>query len=289
MKFAGLLLSLIPSLVSAFPTGAGGCDGGGVSAPKGLHLREGFVQGTLADGVVTVTFDGTELAAGSTYQSTPTADVTLTVTSNSTYRGILVRVEGNPDFPPIITSADTLLRDADDVCTDPGVVGITHNSRDDKSSSTVVITTLVAAELTIDINVVEVNNGVDGSIFYHDSFTIQAAHPPCDICAGKGPMGSPEAILTIPENLNPFGEGEGTIACEDAEAAALAGNIDPSLCVAASFATGPCNCGVTPGPGDDTDEPTSSPAMEPSAAFFPGRMDSVFVAATAMVVAGVWM
>ena len=175
MKFglaASTLIATLASTAHAFSTGAGGC-AGGVPAVAGLHIRDDQTTGSLADGGVTISVGGTELAAGATVDATAMEEVTITATATgSPFKGILVRLEsGATDMSGVLTSSSALLSDAA-ACSAP-VAGITHTSSEPKTSADVTMLADAAMEVSMDVTVVMDNSAT--SEYYHSTFTLNVA------------------------------------------------------------------------------------------------------------------
>jgi hypothetical protein len=91
MKFLAIALStLFSTTVLAFPGGAPVCPVDG-PAPQGKHLREGNTNGSLEFGGVTVAIDGCELEVGVPFEIAVFETVTVTISRDSFYRGVLAR------------------------------------------------------------------------------------------------------------------------------------------------------------------------------------------------------
>ena len=194
MKFGLSTLLAITGLAptaQAFSTGAGGCAGGTAAVGGPGHLRDGATTGSLADGGVTISVGGVDLAAGAILDATVMEEVTITATAGGdAFKGILVRLEsGATDMTGVLASSSSLLQDAA-ACIAP-VAGITHNSPEEKTSVDVAMMPDAAGTVQMDVTVVMLNNG-DGSIYYHDTFTVEVAE------AGEMDMEDGEEMVDPP-------------------------------------------------------------------------------------------
>lgn len=223
-----LSTTLLIGSAQAGPGGAGSC-------PKGMpavglsHLRENATTGSLADGGLTFTIGNTTMTTGETFDAGVNEEWTFNVAASALpFKGILVRLECLTNLTGAITSDDPLLHDAAVCDTTPGdfVVGLTHNSRDEKDSVDMTVALGVATTVSVDITVVMYNNDT-GSAYYYDQFFFATTHPPCDICGTLGPLGDPMANVTVPPNLSilPLLEGISEVNCGVANQVGLAGQI----------------------------------------------------------------
>jgi hypothetical protein len=164
LKTLVVVTSLFSSTVDAFPTGAGGCIGGGAAVmSKHVTPAEGktIVTGYLADGGVTLLLNGNPLTSGPAAEfvaATPTLQI-LTIAGSSDFRGLLVRLSApdGVDTDMALFEISDDLRSADNVCTAP-VVGITHANRNLKNQQSMSLSIAVPAVITLDVTVVFAND-----------------------------------------------------------------------------------------------------------------------------------
>ena len=102
------------AVVQAFPSGAGACPLG-EAAPRGSHLREGAITGSLADGGFEITI-GMGSPATSDGMSFPVdTEVDLTITgvngTDAPFTGFLIRL--GPADAALATQANTLATSLD--------------------------------------------------------------------------------------------------------------------------------------------------------------------------------
>lgn len=230
--------------VDALPNGAAGCKGGGPAVEGPGHLRDGATNGTLADGGVTITIGDTVMAPGDTFMALPMDVHDLVATAaNAPIRGILVRLECKTDLTGALTSEDPLLVDATACAQDDNfVVGVTHNSADDKPETIMQITLEAVTTVSVDVTVV-MQNDQEASVYYYDQFRFRAEYPACDICGDLGPIGNFSGIVQIPPGTLP-GVDITEITCAEANEIALGGGIPSQLCpLTPTLAGVPCQCG----------------------------------------------
>jgi hypothetical protein len=161
----------------AFPNGAGQCIGGR-AAVDGEHLTlNPVVTGSLVDGGLEVTInDGTTLTEdGGPYEIATNTDYTIAIgiSSSGGFRGALIRAassNGESDFT--LQAADEFGQDATSVCTDNGVLGVTHVSNDIKPSLSATLNVGFVGTITLDITVVQAANDNDGSSYYYSPYTL---------------------------------------------------------------------------------------------------------------------
>jgi hypothetical protein len=93
MKFLAFALStLFSATVLARPNGAPNCPVDG-PAPSAGHLRPGNTNGSLEFGGVTVAINGCELEVGVPFEIEVFETVTVTISRDSYYRGVLARFD----------------------------------------------------------------------------------------------------------------------------------------------------------------------------------------------------
>jgi hypothetical protein len=161
----------------AYPNGAGQCIGGR-AAVGGEHLTLNPSEtGSLVDGglEVTVNDDTTLTENGGPYEIATNTDYTIAIgiSSSGGFRGALIRASsdnGETDFT--LQAADDFGQEATSVCTDDGVLGVTHVTNDIKPSLSATLNVAFVGTITLDITVVQAANGNDGSYYYYSTFTL---------------------------------------------------------------------------------------------------------------------
>ncbi|KAL3911110.1 MAG: hypothetical protein SGILL_007412 [Bacillariaceae sp.] len=262
---ASLFLFYLSSTTEAAPNGASACPGG-MPAVGGPHLREGFVNSTLAGGGIVTSFgnenQGFILESGNTFNTTPSETWFLVLEAfEAPIRGVLVRLECQTDLTGVMSSESPLLQDAAVCDQDDGfVVGMTHTSNVDKEVIDIAFALDTVTTVSVDITVVMANNDEDGSIFYYDRFYYSAKHPACNICGDLGEVQNPTGVIPIPEGTLP-GIGLTEIDCATAAAFGFDGQIAPEICpLVPTLAAGICQCGqVVVDPTMDPSESTTPP------------------------------
>lgn len=157
----------------AYPTMAGGCDGG-VAAVGGPHLI-GAVNGSLADGnyslfinnnVIDPTLSLTNFMSGKKYL------ISVRSSSSTTFRGALIRAEmdASSDFTLEPETNGQLAS----VCSAP-ILGVCHTNNKNKTELGAKFSTNSTGTLFLDVTVVKSNNAVDGSRYYYTRFTLTGA------------------------------------------------------------------------------------------------------------------
>jgi hypothetical protein len=288
----GLLSS---SSIHAFPSGAGGCDGG-MAAVEGAHLTANAVTGTLADGGFDLIVNGQFKLEPSTLTSLELdKEYKLSIQGSGPFRGILIRMEG--EGITMTPESDFQLAS---VCDSEGAVGITHTDSSDKSELTpigsFVVTT--AQDLQVDVTIVVSNNGQDGSEYYYNSYLLETVDElPSDV--------------PLPDTIPPVANGTvlptPEVTMGTTTIAPTGGNdtsVPPETSAPTPAATMPPTSEETSGPGDmvnGTDVPvTESPAEEGTEPPSPAETDSPtlapssvretsFYMATASSLALAWM
>ena len=185
--------------VGAAPSGAGACPGG-QAAVGGPHLSQGLVStGALSVGGLSLDVDGVVVAEGGTITMTEGVPTTFTVMGGpatalastspppGNFRGFLIRAEANSAMSEwTVALTDPNVSEAAACASTANLVGITHNSRVDKTSATGQLT-LDGAEAgttgTIDVTVV-IENGGGISTYYYSGYTLE-------VVAGATPTDAP--------------------------------------------------------------------------------------------------
>lgn len=175
---AAALVGFFQQEVQAGPSGASACLGS-VASPGGPHSSYAPVDiRQLTD--MTFSINGqvlcpqqeevpcaNELMVGETY----TWELT-----GATFRGVLVRLEAltdGIDTLDALLTEDPMLQEAA-ACESP-VVGITHLSRDDKTSAQGTLQIDQAGLIQFDVNVVFTNTVEEGSSYAYDTFVVNFA------------------------------------------------------------------------------------------------------------------
>jgi hypothetical protein len=161
----------------AYPNGAGQCIGGR-AAVGGEHLTLNPSEtGSLVDGGLEVTVNGdtTLTENGGPYEIATNTDYTIAIgiSSSGGFRGALIRASsdnGETDFT--LQAADDFGQEATSVCSDDGVLGVTHVTNDIKPSLSATLNVAFVGTITLDITVVQAANDNDGSYYYYSPFTL---------------------------------------------------------------------------------------------------------------------
>ena len=150
-----------PSMVDAFPDGAGGCMGG-MAAVEGLHLdtsnNRPVVGGTLADGAIRVTVGDLLLDVNTVNELPVGQDLLVGVEADDImFLGVLVRLQA----PDGVDTTGALIPGANvgpaSACSSP-IVGITHMNRDPKTMATGTLRFDEEIEgITLDVTIVFLN------------------------------------------------------------------------------------------------------------------------------------
>ncbi|GKZ00230.1 hypothetical protein MPSEU_000975900 [Mayamaea pseudoterrestris] len=183
-----VLFLLIPQKSSAYPTGAGGCAGGG--SVGGPHLNStSIVTGSLNDFGAVIYFGAVDkLVVGQVTNFTIDEEHTMVITSDKTFRGLLFRLtsDGDANFDPrgaLTVSPDLpVLEQISQVCFDEGIAGVTHLNNTDKTITEAVLKTNQVVEgLTLEITLVVSNrimdNGTFVSEYYWSSYQLNSFDP----------------------------------------------------------------------------------------------------------------
>ncbi|GKY90714.1 hypothetical protein MPSEU_000044800 [Mayamaea pseudoterrestris] len=174
---ASLLASSTFHYATAFPTGAGGCSGGG-AAVQGEHLdgSKDLTSGSLEEAGFQVLLDGTQLSESDDFviEVGKDAVLTLVATGGTPFKGVLMRVEASDvdvQDTAALTPSDNVQNAG--VCAAP-VGGVTHFNNDEKTSASATLRFDTATDVTLDVTVVVANDDSE-SIFYYQGFTGAAA------------------------------------------------------------------------------------------------------------------
>jgi hypothetical protein len=161
-------------VVTGFPTGAGGCQGG-IEAVGGPHLdsSKNIEKGDLEFGGITFSINGIELLPNDPIRDFPLGqDIEVTVVAtfpDVLFRGLLIRMEVpssyTGDTTNLLLPSSPELK-VSDVCTAP-VRGITHINRGDKeTASGTVNVPLEALGVIFDVTVVFANDAASSAFVY---------------------------------------------------------------------------------------------------------------------------
>jgi len=144
----------MPLTAQAFPGGAGGCGTGDSAAAAGPH---GAASGDMSSGGYSVDL------------STDGNDITVELTAASAFRGFLFRMEDVQvsDFEGAIAQEAS-------VCSAP-VVGVTHTSRADKTSTSATFTAPGPGTFDLEVTVVE-----SFPTHFYERFSVTIEAPPPD-------------------------------------------------------------------------------------------------------------
>jgi hypothetical protein len=184
-------------VTDAYSTGAGQCIGGtaAVGAP---HMTSTAVSGTLQDGAFSITIgDQTSSPAPQVTTNTDTI-ITISISSSSPqFRGALIRAS-SPDGVEFTLEPVGDTAQAAPVCTDPGVLGVTHTSNALKSEFSGTLNAATAGTITLDITVVRSQNSQDGSFYYYSPFTVTVvdAEPEIDTSTTSAPVAATTTTAT---------------------------------------------------------------------------------------------
>ncbi|KAL3917094.1 MAG: hypothetical protein SGARI_007798, partial [Bacillariaceae sp.] len=137
-------LSVDNNTVFAFPSGAGGCEGGG-PAVRGAHIAGGTESsGNIGVGNYALMIDDIVIpdSANITFQLEGEYDITVMSVEGVPFRGVLIRGDADTNVPGgengnlfIEPKEDDSLLQVAEVCNAPAI-GITHTSRSMKTSVT---------------------------------------------------------------------------------------------------------------------------------------------------------
>jgi hypothetical protein len=175
------------AVVHAYSSGAGQCIGG-MAAVGAPHMTSTAVTGELWASEVTVDIgDQSNVPAPKILLNT---DTTITLRTVGVFRGVLIRAS-SPDgveftFEPVGDTAQVAA-----VCTDPGVLGITHTSNALKSEFSGTLNAATTGTITLDITVVLAQNSVQGSSYFYSPLPL----PVVDA--------TPAPAASAPQNLTP--------------------------------------------------------------------------------------
>jgi hypothetical protein len=174
-------LAVLPYLAYAFPTGAGGCEGG-VAAVSGSHVVAEIVEfGSLSDGNFVVRIDGQVLTPNMPMDIPAGVDLSWEVTGSDAFRGFLLRLDGGSGNVDTTASLGPnpgqggTVQVAENVCVDIyGVGGVTHRSRAlQASASGRLIVDEVSQGMNLDVTIV-VENRNQVSEYYYTGYVLNA-------------------------------------------------------------------------------------------------------------------
>jgi hypothetical protein len=168
MVVPSLLLLVDPA--TAWPKGAGGCEGG-VAAVGGLHLDKSdgraVAPGDLFQGVIRVTIQGQELDPATPKDVPTNEDLLITVEAGDLpYLGLLIRLEA----PNGVDTKGALVKGANTQNSGqckPPIVGITHFNREEKKMATGTIRFDEEVDgVQLDVTVVFINSDQGSAYVY---------------------------------------------------------------------------------------------------------------------------
>ena len=176
--------------VVALPTGSPVCTVG-VAAPSSLHLTRSFIQtGGLPLGGFKV-FIGEDQLGGGSFINRIAANTNLSLqVSGAEFKGVLVILnKDGTDLTSRLTTNSSLLQ-TQSSCSSFGYGGFTHTSRDLKKSVNATINMPANLDAFLDVNVVVVNNGTAGSIYYYSRYMLSTV-PATTNAPKKAPTRAP--------------------------------------------------------------------------------------------------
>ena len=191
LRFTALLL-LLSRVANAFPTGAGGCLGGG-AAVGGAHLTSSnIVNGSLADGRIRFELDGDELRENEPLYIRVGKRTSLVMTapfSGVGIKGFLIRLSSGDSATSDYDLTDALspptvreeqqpyveTKVVESLCADSEAAGLTHSNANPKYviSGEILITQDIESELLLDVTAV-LENSDTKSEYYYSQFHIKA-------------------------------------------------------------------------------------------------------------------
>jgi len=296
-------VSFLPpsSLVSAFPSQAGGCEAGR-PAVDGKHLENenGVEEYTLSERDLTFSINNVTMnsAGNSAFKVRTGGDYLFQVTSREDrpFRGALIRVQQQNNeifkFVPVgVEAQDTL------ACVG-SAIGVTHRNNNPKTTiGGLFSTNSTQGDIFIDVTVVDRNDDDVGSIFSYTRYQIGVVSPSvsptsppttlktfrptqtpsptttpyptfADVCYV---CGSEDMDVTQPDNTATL-PGQ-VFSCRQLSVAASDRKIPPQLCpLAQAAATANCACALrTPAPSaaPTTPRPTPLATLAPTSTFYP--------------------
>ena len=191
MMIVSIFAALVAiSSVVSLPTGAPVCTVGN-AAPSFRHLTRSFIQtGGLPLGGFKVFIGGNELRNG-TFVNRITANTNLNLQiSGAEFKGVLVILnKDGTDLTSRLTTNSSLLK-TQSRCQSSGYSGFTHTSRDLKKSVNATINMPANLDAFLDVNVVVVNNGTAGSIYYYSRYMLSTV-PATTNAPKKAPTRAP--------------------------------------------------------------------------------------------------
>ena len=164
------------AVVDAFPGAAGACPPN-IAAVSGetSHGAASAIEKTLAQAGVSITVHPPELVA---FQSAVVTLSSISASSNTTFRGFLLRMESQNDdemftFEPFDGSSS--IQDAVVCLNIPTIAGLTHSFNDEKTIVAAEFVPSRAGKFLLDVTVVESNNAQDGSRYSYEQLVLTAA------------------------------------------------------------------------------------------------------------------
>ena len=206
MMIVSIFAALVAiSSVVSLPTGAPVCTVGN-AAPSFRHLTRSFIQtGGLPLGGFKVFIGGNELRNG-TFVNRITANTNLNLQiSGAEFKGVLVILnKDGTDLTSRLTTNSSLLK-TQSRCQSSGYSGFTHTSRDLKKNVNATINMPANLDAFLDVNVVVVNDGTVGSIYYYSRYmlsTLPAMKTPTNV-PKKAPRKAPTTAPREPTTKEP--------------------------------------------------------------------------------------
>ena len=275
MKLSILLLISLFHSVAAFPTGAGGCGGGG-AAVGGTHLdgSKTLTSGSLAEAGFSLLLDGSALENNFVLDLDSDSILTLVATGGTPFKGVLMRVEATD-----VDVQDTAALTPDDnvqaagVCEAP-VGGVTHSNSDDKTTASATLRFETATEITLDVTVV-VQNDDSASVFYYESFSGTAG----DAAAGTDDAAAPTDDATATDDAAPTADS--TTQAPTAEPTASTPTMPPSLAATTTEPSQVPTLVPTLVSNFPSDVPSSAPSVPPGTPTMPPSVAAETPAPTA--------
>jgi hypothetical protein len=192
LPIAALIL-LISRDANAFPTGAGGCLGGGAAVGGGHLSSSNIVTGSLLDARIHFELDGDELLEDGPLYARVNKSTPLTMTapySGKGIKGFLIRLSSSDtaatsDYDltdalslPIVSEERQPFIETkvvESLCEDSGAAGLTHINANPKYiiKGELLITQSIESDLLLDVTAV-LENSDSKSEYYYSQFRIKA-------------------------------------------------------------------------------------------------------------------
>jgi hypothetical protein len=223
---ATILLCGGTAVVHAYSSGAGQCIGG-MAAVGAPHMTSTAVSGSLQDGDLRVTIrDQLTFSQRDVYLNT---DMTIGIFASSPgFRGALIRASSADGveftFEPVGDNSQMA-----SVCTDSGVLGVTHTSNALKTEFTGILNAATTGTITLDITVVRSQNSQDGSFYYYTPITVTVVdgEPEIDTGATSAPATTTTVTTPAPAASTEGGRTGSCIGSSDRAYSVCAARLDP--------------------------------------------------------------